>query len=124
MKGTLKSNTAVIVEDPTVAYLNGLTDSGAFTMFSTVYLQIGSSTFSYSPSALGAATAASFLGTAQIDGTVNVKMWATLKQTAPAGSLKFGSLGLSSFALKEYASNGYGVTSAVGSIEGINITVD
>jgi hypothetical protein len=124
MKGTLKSNSAITVEDPTVAYLNGLTDSGAFARFSTVYLQIGSSTFSYSPTANGLATAASFLGTATVNGTVAVKMWATLKQTAPAGSVKFGALGLTSFARKEYVSNGNNVATAVGSIEGINVTVE
>lgn len=124
MKGTMKSNSAITVEDPTVAYLNGMTDASAFLKFSTVYLQIGSSTFSYSPAAGGAATAASFLGTATVNGTVPVKMWATLKQTAPTGSIKFGSLQLSNFALAEYVSNGNTVATAVGSIEGINVTVD
>lgn len=124
MKGTLTSNSAVTVEDPTIAYLNGLTDSGAYAKFSTVYLQIGSSTFSYSPTANGGATAASFLGTATVNGTVAVKMWATLKQTAPAGSVKFGPLSLTSFARKEYVSNGNNVATAVGSIEGINVTVE
>lgn len=124
MQGTLKTNAAVTVEDPTVAYLNGLTDSGAFAKFSTVYLQIGGSTFSYSPAAGGTATAATFLGTATINGTVAVKMWATLKQTATAGSVKFGSLQLGSFARAEYVSNGNQVTTAVGSIEGVNVTVE
>lgn len=124
MKGTMKSNSAITVEDPTVAYLNGMTDASAFLKFSTVYLQIGSSTFSYSPAAGGAATAASFLGTATVNGTVPVKMWATLKQTAPTGSIKFGSLQLGNFALAEYVSNGNTVATAVGSIEGINVTVD
>jgi len=50
MKGTMKSNSAITVEDPTVGYLNGLTDSGMFLNFSTIYLSIGGSTFSYSPS--------------------------------------------------------------------------
>ena len=52
MIGTLKSNSAITVEDPRIAYLNSLTDSGAYAKFSTVYLQIGSSTFSYSGTTL------------------------------------------------------------------------
>jgi hypothetical protein len=125
MKGTLKSNSAITVEDPTVAYANGMTDTGAFAAFSTVYLQIGSSTFSYSPSATATTTTvAKFLGTATVNGTVAVKMWATLKQTAPAGSIKFGPLSLTSFARREYVSNGNAVATAVGSIEAINVTVE
>ena len=124
MQGTMKSNSAITVEDPTIAYLNSMTDSGAFAKFSTVYLTIGGSTFSYSPTANGAATGAAFLGTATVNGTVAVRMFATLKQTALAGNIKFAPLQLSSFRRAEYVSNGNQVTTAINSIEGVNVTVE
>jgi len=124
MQGTMRSNGIVNVENPTIDYATSLmTDSGAYLKFSTIYLTIGGSTFSYSPVANGTATGAAFLGSATINGTVPVRMYGTLKTTAPAGSIKFDSLRLDSFELIEY-SNGNAVTTAVGSIEGINLTVE
>jgi len=51
-------------------------------------------------------------------------MWGTLKQTAPQGQIKVAALQLTSFANPEYVSNGNPVMSAIGSIEGINVTVE
>lgn len=124
MKGTMSANNAITVEDPSIDYLLGLDDDDMYDQFSTIYLSIGGSTFSYSPVNGGAATSADFLGTATINGTVQVKVRGTLKDTAPATQIKLGSLQLSSFALAEYVSNGNTVASAIGSIEGVNVTVE
>ena len=127
MKGTIKTNTAITVEDPTIAYLGGLDDDDMYDQFSTIYMSIGGSTFSYSPANGGAGTDAEFLGTATINGSANVKVWGTLKDTAPATVIKLASLNLASFTLNglvEYVSNGNSVTSAVGSIEGISVSVE
>jgi len=123
MKGTMKSNSSITVEDPFLAYAAG-TDAAWFSGFSTIYMSIGGSTFSYSPAAGGSSTGAYFGGTATINGTVNVQVRGTLKTTAPAGSYKFQPLQLSSFDLAEYTSNGNNVASAIGSIEGVNVTVE
>lgn len=127
MKGTIKTNTAITVEDPTIGYLGGLDDDDMYDQFSTIYMSIGGSTFSYSPQNGGAGTDAEFLGTATINGSANVKVWGTLKDTAPATVIKLASLNLASFTSNgsaEYVSNGNDVTSAVGSIEGISVSVE
>jgi len=126
MKGTIKTNTAITLEDPTIAYSTPGTDGAMYSRFSTIYMSIGGSTFSYSPASGGAATSAQFLGTATVNGSANVKIWGTLKDTAPAGAIKLGSMNLASFTsngLAEYVSNGNQVASAIGSIEGVNVTV-
>jgi hypothetical protein len=122
MKGTLSANAMMTLEDPSLAL--GMTSSGMSANFSTIYLQIGNSVFSYSPTVGSTATGAQFNGTASINGTVQVKVRGALKQTAPAGNIQLGSLTLSSFDRVEYASNGYQVTTAVGSIQGISVDVE
>lgn len=72
----------------------------------------------------GASTGAKFLGTSTINGTVQVKVRGTLKDTAPSTTYKFNALQLTSFGLAEYVSNGNTAASAIGSIEGINVTVE
>ena len=133
MKGTLKSNSSVTLENPSINYGSNdvANDSGAFAMFSTVYLQIGSSTFSYSPSTSTGVTTAKFLGTATVNGTVAVKMWATLKQTAPKGTIKFASLGLENFLSNngnngraEYSANGNTIKTSIGSIQSNSVVVE
>lgn len=86
LKGTIKSNSSINVEDPKLA-LN-MSNSGLSQYFSTIYMNIGGSTFSYSPSAGDSSTGALFGGTAVINGTVDVKVRGTLKDTAPIGTVK------------------------------------
>jgi hypothetical protein len=108
MQGTVSSKTQVTLEDPTLTF-NG-TGSDLFT---TLYLQIGSSTMSWSATATGTAQ---FSGIATINGSTPVKLYATLKDTATATDVKFDDLRLSSFSKAEYVSNQNTVSSAVGSI--------
>ena len=71
-----------------------------------------------------AAGQASFLGLATINGTANVEMYAKLKDTAPAKTIKFADLRLSSFDKKEYTSNQNTVETSVGSISAVTVSVD
>ena len=125
MKGTITAKNAITLEDIPYGKL-GFTGAGyghdLSKLFSTIYLTIGSSTFSYSP-VTGDVTA-EFLGSATINGTAPVRMYATLKDTAPnAANIKFNDLKLSSFNLATYVSNGNTVnTSWIGSIAGIQVT--
>lgn len=126
MKGTIKtSQGAITFEDPefdidtlTIAS-NELSD-----LFSVIYLQIGSSIFSYVPVAAdGAGDTITFNGSATVDGTVNVKLYGKLKNTA-SDNVEFSDLRLSSFTRAEYVSNGYTADTAVGSIAGIALTIE
>ncbi len=121
LKGTITAKSAVTLEDITLAYTGSLgSNTGAAQLFNTVYLQIGSSTFTWTPSN----AAATFLGTATVSGTATVKMYAKLKDTAPANAwVKFNDLSLSSVTTKQYVSNSNNVSSAIGSIGAVNLTV-
>jgi len=108
------------LEDPSLSM--NMSGAAMATFFNTIYMQIGNSTFSYSPS--GSDTDAEFIGSAFVNGSANVKVRGTLRQTALPGTIKLGTLNLGSFIRIEYVSNGYQVQTAVGSIEGINVDVE
>jgi len=109
MQGTITSKTAITLEDPTLTF-NG-TGSDLFT---SLYLQIGGSTMSWSATATGTAQ---FSGLASLsEGATTVKVYAKLKDTATEADVKFDDLRLSSFTKAEYVSNQNTITSAVGSI--------
>jgi len=117
MKGTITTKNAITLEDVTLTGNN----TGLSNLFSTIYLQIGSSTLSYSPSA--GEKVAKFLGTVTVNGSASVKMYAKLKDTATAQSVKFEDMKLGSFTTAEYVSNSNSVSSYVGSIAGVSVTV-
>ena len=120
MQGTITAKSAVTLEDVTLNYTTA--DSGSVSM-NTVYLQIGSATFTATPTDSSTTTGSlSFLGSATVSGTAAVKMYVKLKDGA-TGTIKVDSLNIGKFALKEYTSNQNTVGSAIGSIDGINITV-
>lgn len=120
MQGTVKTKTPITLEDPTL----GITVStGSIHQYvDTVFLQIGSSTMTWS--ATSWATSASFLWLATVSTSANVKMYAKLRDNAPAGTIKFDDLRLSSFDKAEYISNQNTVSSAVGTIAAVNVSVD
>ncbi len=122
MKGSITAKNAITLED-----INALGFTGSFPsndiskMFSTIYLTIGNSTFSYSPTT--GDTTAQFLGSATVNGTAQVRMYGTLRDTAGSSNIKFNDLRLSDFNTKTYVANGNNVTiSGVGSIAGIQVT--
>lgn len=117
MQGTITAKSAVTLEDPSLTF----TWPAANTLFSTLYLQIGSSTMTWSADATNTAV---FSGLATVNGTVPVKLYAKLKDTVVGSpSVKFADLRLSSFAKKEYVSNQNNVTSSIGSISSVSVTV-
>jgi hypothetical protein len=120
MKGTITSKSAVNLEDVTLNYTT--TASGSRSM-NTVYLQIGSATFTATP-ADSSATAGTltFLGSATVNGTAAVKAYTKLKDGA-TGTIKLDSLNIGKFTTKEYSVNQNTVSSAIGSIDGVTLTV-
>jgi hypothetical protein len=122
MKGSITSKEAVTLEDITMG-IGATTTASLDTFFTTLYLKVGSSVFSYSPtSANTASTNIKFEGTANINGKVNVELYGTLKNTA-SGTVKFDELKLNSLGNPEYVSNGITVGTAVGSIAGISVNI-
>lgn len=119
MKGSITAKSAVNLEDVTLGYTN--TGTGGSYAMNTIYLQIGASTFTATPAATLTGTL-SFLGTATVSGTVPVRAYVKLKDGA-TGTIKLDSLGISKFTRKEYAVNQNTVSSAIGSIDGITVTV-
>ncbi|MDD2908049.1 MAG: S-layer homology domain-containing protein [Candidatus Gracilibacteria bacterium] len=117
MQGTITTKSPITLEDPSIHFTSTAT-GGA--LFSTLYLQIGSSTMTWSADATNTG---SFSGLATVNGTATVKLYAKLKDTANAVDVKFDDLRLDSFAKKEYVSNQNNVTSSVGSISGVQVTV-
>ena len=119
MKGTISAKQAITLEDPTIYTKSAV--AGLNSKFTTVYLKVGNSIFSYSPTATD--TGVYFAGTTTINGSASVKMYATLKDTA-TGSVEFSSLTLNSFKNPEYVSNGVTVSSYIGSIAGIHVDIE
>ncbi|MDP2104012.1 MAG: S-layer homology domain-containing protein, partial [Candidatus Gracilibacteria bacterium] len=120
MKGTITAKSAVTLEDINIAYTTSA--SGTVSM-NTVYLQIGSATFTATPAdSSTTAGTLTFLGTATVSGTAPVRMYVKLKDGA-TGTIKVDSLNIGKFTLKEYAINQNTVTSAIGSIDGVTVTV-
>jgi hypothetical protein len=115
MQGTITAKQAITLEDPTLTF-NGTGSD----LFSTLYLQIGSSTMTWSANT---GSTAQFSGLATVTGSTPVKLYAKLKDTATSVNVKFSDLRLASFAKAEYVSNQNTVTSSVGSISGIQVTV-
>ncbi|MDD2487567.1 MAG: S-layer homology domain-containing protein [Candidatus Gracilibacteria bacterium] len=123
MQGTLTAKSAITLEDiSALGYsINGVAlGAGIQNVMNTVYLQIGTSTFSWTPVS---GQAASFLGSATVNGTVPVKMFTKLKNGA-TGIVKFNDLNLASFSTKEYVANSNTVNSAIGSIGGVTVTIN
>jgi len=120
MKGTITAKSTVTLEDINLGYTT--TGTGGSYSMNTVYLQVGSSTFT-ATAGTGLTGTLQFLGTATVSGTVPVRAYVKLKDAA-AGTVKLGSFGYSSVATRfEYAVNQNAVSSAIGSIEGVTITI-
>ena len=120
MKGTITAKSAVSLENVTLGYT---TTASGLTSMNTVYLQIGSSTFTATPSDTSTTTGSlSFLGTATVSGTAQVRAYVKLKDGA-TGTIKLDSLSISKITTKEYTVNQNTVSSAIGSIDGVTVTV-
>ncbi|MDD5769333.1 MAG: S-layer homology domain-containing protein [Candidatus Gracilibacteria bacterium] len=118
LQGTITTKSPITLEDPTLTFTSS---TGANLLFDTIYLQIGSSTMTWTA---GTGTTASFLGLATVNSSADVKMYGKLRDSAPAANIKFDDLRLSSFTKAEYVSNQNTVTSAVGTISAVQVSVD
>lgn len=65
-----------------------------------------------------------FLGTATVNSSAQVKVYAKLRDQAAAGTFKLDDLRIDSFTKKEYVSNQNTVSSAVGTVNGVTVSVD
>ena len=93
-------------------------------LFTTVYVKVGGSTFSFSP--IAGQTTWLLYGTVTVDGKVDLVMYGKLKDNAPGNtSIKFNAINLGSFDTREY-DNGNTVATSVGlgSIDGVNVSVN
>lgn len=120
MQGTVSTKQAITLEDPSLGFTisNGVK---ANELFDTVYLQIGSSTMTWSANT---GSTADFLGLATVNSSAQVKVYAKLRDTAPQSTFKFDDLRLTSFDKVEYVSNQNTVSSAVGTVSAVTVSVD
>ncbi|MBW7954701.1 S-layer homology domain-containing protein [Candidatus Gracilibacteria bacterium] len=117
LKGTITAKNQVKLKDVT---LSGATTLNLGDLFNTIYLSIGNSVISATPTNSGVDL--NFKGTVYVQGTQNVKVYGNLKGTA-TGSFKIGSMTAGSFVEKEYVSNQQSVEDMIGSISSINVKV-
>lgn len=116
LKGTITAKNQVKLKDVTLS--GASVNLGNY--FNTIYLSVGNSIISATPSASWADL--NFKGTVYVQGTQNVKVYGNLKGTA-TGTFKIGSMTASSFVEKEYVSNQQEVTDLIGSISSINVKI-
>lgn len=124
MAGTITAKNAITLEDPELT-ISSITTGNLSNYFNTIYLQVGNSVLSATATGI-TSSKIQFNGSATISGTATVKLYGTLKSTTGmAGTtIKFADLMLVDFkGTKEYTANQNTVTSAVGSIAGITVTV-
>ena len=122
LKGTISSTTSITLEDPTLGYTTDPTASWS-DLFNNVYLKIGSTIMTWTPTASD--TTAKFLGLVTLPaGTSDVEIYADVKDNASTTTFKFNDLNLDKFATKEYTSNQNTISSTVGSIAGVSVSID
>lgn len=122
LQGTVTTKTPITLEDLTLPFNSSVAVNQ---LFDTVYLQIGASTMTWSASsATGTTGSAVFNGLATVNSSATIKIYAKLKDNAPAANFRFEDLRLTSFATREYVSNQNRVDSAVGTISAVQVSVD
>lgn len=121
LKGKITSKSAITLEDPTLNFTITPNTVKASDLFDVVYLQVGSSTMTWTADTT---SNAEFLWLATVNGSSDVKMYAKLRDNAPAATVKFDDLRLTSFDKAEYVSNQNDVTSAVWTISAVTVWVD
>lgn len=122
MQGFIDPKYFVVLEDPAIQFSikGGTVDLSH--MFSEIYLQIGNSLFVYTPQS--GDSKALFSGSTRIEKWTSVKMFAHLRHDICLDSdvqVRFSTLRLSDFSLREYACNGDQVESTLGGIPGIAV---
>ncbi len=124
LQGTITTKSPITLEDLKLGYTyENVANSGANQLFDTVYVQIGSSVMTWTANAAGQAE---FLGLATVSGSAQVKIYAKLKDGAPASNFRFNDVSLASFDKKEYVTNQNNVqnTASIGAISAVQVSVD
>ncbi|MCX6824413.1 MAG: hypothetical protein NT085_04800 [candidate division SR1 bacterium] len=118
MKGAINAKAPITLTDLNLSWDNTRLDK----LFTTIYVKIGNSTFSFSPAS--GDTADTLYGTVTVDGKSNLLMYGKLKDDAPATSVKFTSINLSAFPTAEYNNGNTAVGVGLGSIDGVTVSVN
>ncbi len=127
MQGKITAKNSVRLENIVLSYTSKDSSNTVVALskfFNTVNLVIGGTSFSSSAPTNSYTTSINFDGTVNISGTVDVKLYATLKSSSEKGTVKFDEMKLSSFDTKEFVSNDEEVTSGVGTIAWVTVTVE
>ena len=97
MQWTITTKESVTFENP-VLTINSMSATTTLSdLFTTLYLKIGNSVFTYTAWAEVAASPLNFDGTAVVNGKANVKVYGTLKNTSNGKSIKLDSMDLQTF---------------------------
>ena len=97
MQWTITTKESVTFENP-VLTINSMSATTTLSdMFTTLYLKIGNSVFTYTAWAEVANSPLNFDGTAVVNGKANVKVYGTLKNTSNGKSIKLDSMDLQTF---------------------------
>ena len=119
--GTVNSVGTVTLSNLTLTGTTTL--SGLSDIVRTFYVKIGNTVLSTSASS-SATAAVQFEGSVTINGTVPFVVYADIKDTAPATTIKFlDTISLTSFKGTNEYSNGETISSSVGSLSPITISV-
>jgi hypothetical protein len=124
MKGSITAKQAILLEDVILGVTAG--SANISNAFKKVYMQIGNSTFTWTPNASAANPTATFDGSVTVNGTVPVRIYADVFTNASVGGpYTFAPLTAGSFQRREYVSNQNNVnaSSAIGSISSSALTV-
>ena len=116
--GTITSLEPITLENPALNYVS--TISGGTDVLRTIYFKVGSTVLSADAPATKTGLV-TFDGTVTINWTVPVSVYADVKDTAVAQSVKFtDTIGLDTFlGTNEYNSNGQVITSSIGTLSPI-----
>lgn len=120
--GTITSLESITLENPAINYVS--TVSGGTDVLRTIYFKVGSTVLSAEAPATKTGLV-TFDGTVTINGTANVSVYADVKDTAVAQSVRFtDTINLATFVgTDEYNSNGQLITSSIGSLSPITNNV-
>ena len=119
MKGTIKANEAISLEDLALTVTPGNPADLLSNTITKLTLKVGSATSTWTPSAAAGTQTATFDGTFTVDGTSNVIILADIKSTATNNkTFQIQTLDLTKFTVREYVStqNTIAATSVAGNI--------
>jgi len=106
MQWTITTKESVTFENPTLTIASISATTTLSDLFTTLYLKIGNSVFTYTAWAENATPGTNTLafdGTAVVNGKANVRVYGTLKNTSNGKSMKLSSLDFATFGQVYYA---------------------